>query len=222
MKGSILLFTAAVLCSSILRAAGVCTVPDTIQLACIYTNFGSAQSYQQNQGLTPGYTAVAVSFTPAQSFLLMSLEVAAYRADGSIPDAVNFAVYNAAGGFPGDSLESFSLTGLGVANGSPAPGTITASSVLHPYLAGGSQYWIVMSGVSPGDVTWNSNSAGRLGAATLIAPGGGEEFPHWGSLSNYAQGTFALDGDPRVPEPGTFALGFALVGAGVLRRRSRG
>ncbi len=219
MKISILLFGAAVLCSSVLRAANICVDPDTLTRRCIYTNFGEGQSYQQDVGLTPGYSAVGVSFTPTASYNLLNIQVAAFRANSEI--AVNFSIYDSSGGFPGALLETLTFDNLGIPEGEPLPGTATAASVLHPILWGGMQYWIVMEGVSPGDATWNWNSTGQTGAATLLAPQFEGDTPHWSLLSNYDQGAFAVDGSP-IPEPATLMLGAPLMFALMLRRRRLG
>lgn len=218
---SVLALALCLMGAASLQAASVCVSPDTLELACIYSNFGSGGAYQQNVGLTPGYSAVGVSFTPNASYLLQNIEVAAYRANGDIPDSVNFSIYSSSGGFPGTLLESFALTGLGIADGEPVPGTIVAASALHPLLTAGLQYWIVMDGVGPGDVTWNSNSIGATGAATVLAPEFEGDPAYWSLLENYAQGTFALDGDPSVPEPGTLLLAVSAFTGIYLRRKSR-
>lgn len=238
MKVSILLFAAAVLCSSVLKAGEICAGPNTQTDVCIYSNFGEGQSYLLDTGLTPGYSgagAVAVAFTPSFSSTLLNIEVAAFRASSQVPDSVHFAVYDASGegGFPGTLLEGFQLSGFGVANTDPQPGDpvsgsvttsaafrVSAASVLHPLLQMGMQYWLVMDGISDsGDFTWNSNSLGRTGAATILAPPFPGDPALWSALPNYSQGAFALDGNP-TPEPGTLALLLSAL-AFVLRPRRR-
>jgi len=237
MKVSILLFVAAVACSSLLRAGEVCTVPDTATLGCIYTNFGEGQSYLLGTGLTPGYSgagAVGVSFTAANSYYLSDIEVAAFRASADVPDSVHFAIYDntGQGGFPGTLVEGFQLSGFGIANpdpqpGDPLPGSVTtsssfrvsAASVLHPLLLAGMQYWVVMDGIGDsGNVTWNANSLQRQGAATILAPASPEDPALWSALPSYSQGAFALDGTP-TPEPSTFLMILPLAAGLYIRRR---
>jgi hypothetical protein len=221
MKVSLLLFGAAVLCSSVLRAGNVCTAPDTLQLGCIYTNFGEGQTYLQDAGgLTAGYSAVGVGFTAAGSFQLQNIEVAAYRGSAEVSDTVNFSLYGTTAGFPGDLLETFTLTGLGVYQGEPGPGLLSAQSVLHPLVTGGMQYWLVMEGANAVNVTWGFNSTGVLGAATVVAPVEDVSPAHWELLPNHTQGAFALDGSP-VPEPSTMALSVTCLAAAFLGRRVR-
>ena len=240
MKVSILLFGAAVLASSILRAGEVCATANTEHVACIFSNFGPGQSYKLDTGLTPGYSnggAVGVAFTPSLTFELLNIEVAAFRANSGVPDAVHFAIYDDSGqsGFPGSLIEGFNLTGFGVANtdpqpGDPAAGSVTtsaayrvsAASAQHPFLTGGLRYWIVMDGIGDsGNVTWNANSTNQLDAATIAAPASPGDPALWTSLTGYAQGSFALDGDPSTPEPSTFLLAapFALA-FGLCRRKN--
>ncbi|HVW85084.1 MAG TPA: choice-of-anchor R domain-containing protein, partial [Bryobacteraceae bacterium] len=177
MKASLLLLGSILLCSGVLQAAGVCTSPDTMTLGCIYSNLGPGETYIDGTGLSPAYLADAVPFTPTASYVLRDIEIAAYRANADVPDSVRFSIYqevsgapgyDPVSGFPGTGLlESFTLTGLGIFGGDPAPGTVTAQSVLHPALSAGVRYWIVMDGVNPGDVTWNDNAASQFGVATV-------------------------------------------------------
>lgn len=221
MKLSLSLLVAAALCSSILKAD------------LIYSNFGANHAFTAGVGLTPGYSAVASSFTPGARYALDSLSAAAFRVGPDTPDSVVFSVYSGAAGLPLSALESFTLSGLsyaaGESDGTSYPaltinsGILTASSLVHPVLEGGQQYWLVMSGVNPGDVTWNSDGNGVEGAATLIAPDILNEVPaHWSALGNYAQGAFEIQGTLLPgPEPATFLmLGSGLVGI-VIRERKR-
>jgi len=219
MKSLISLIGGLVLASGLLSATPVCGVPDTPDLACIYTNFGAGQSYISNFGLTPGYTAIGVAFTPSASYLLMDIEVAAYRANAQTADSVQFSIYDSSGGFPGAILETFSLTGLGIADDAQTA-TISAASVLHPLLTAGMQYWVVMHGINPGDVTWNANSTSQFGPATFNAPT--ENDPaFWSLLPNHLQGALAVDGEQVAPEPGTLWLCAPLAGSLFFFRRRR-
>ena len=97
MKLSLLLLAAAVLCSSVLKAD------------LIYTNFGTGHAYTAGVGLTPGYSAVASSFTPGARFAVGQFEFAAFRSGPDIPDSVTFALYDDAAGLPSAQLEAFTL-----------------------------------------------------------------------------------------------------------------
>jgi hypothetical protein len=207
MKVTILILAAVVLCSSILKADP------------IYSNYGAGMTFTAGTGLTPGYSAVASSFTANANYSVDQLEVAAYRASPDTRDSVEFDIYNDLGGVPGTSLESFALTNIGYygtdsyAASTPLPGNLIANSVAHPILTSGQEYWIVMSGVSPGDVIWNADGTGIEGAATYLAPDPNSDIPaQWSKLPNYTQGAFAISGTLLpAPEPGTLLM----TGAGV-------
>lgn len=218
MKLSLLLLAAAVLCSSVLKAD------------LIYTNFGTGHAYTAGVGLTPGYSAVASSFTPGARFAVDQFEFAAFRSGPDIPDSVTFALYDDAAGLPSAQLEAFTLSGLGYPAG-PAyaelsinGGILTVPSIFHPVVEAGHQYWIVMSGVNTGDVTWNADGNGVEGAATVIAPDVQNGVAsYWSLLPHYSQGALEVQGTLLPgPEPETFLmLGTGLTGLIIARRRHR-
>jgi hypothetical protein len=89
-------------------------------------------------------------------------------------------------------------------------------------ISGGHQYWIVMSGVSSGDVTWNADGNGQEGAATIIAPDLVNDIAaQWSLLPQYTQGAFLVQGTLLPgPEPGTsLILGSGLIGIVLIARR---
>lgn len=239
MKAFLLIVGSAVLFSGVLQASDICAAPDTLSLHCIYSNFGpsesgqyvSGTSYQSGTGLSVAYTQVGIAFQATGSYYLQDLEVAAFRINSNIPDSVQFSVYDnagsdpAQGGTPGNNLETFTLSGLSYPiDGLPAdPGTLTAVSTLHPLLNAGQFYWIVMSGVNPGDVIWNSTTGPQLGSANYLPPDDTTGSPAaWGAYAPYSQGAVALDGTPGAPEPGTWLLLTAGLGlTGLVRRRTR-
>ena len=220
-----------------LQANDICVGPDTLTLRCIYTNFGpsvsgsyvSGTSYASDTGLSVSYTLVGIPFLSSGNFYLQDLEVAAFRANSDVPDSVQFSVYNNSGaapglgGHPGSALETLTLTGI-TYPGQGGSGTLTAASTVHSALYAGQYYWIVMSGIDPGNVTWNSTLGPAQGAMNYLPPDDFNNVPAmWGPyLSTYAQGAVALDGSPGAPEPGTlFLFAGGLTAAGLFRIRKR-
>ena len=187
----------AILCSGI-ASAGV-----------IYSNFGAGQTFAGGVGLTPAFSAVASSFTPDATYSVDEYQIAAFRASPDTPDTVTFSLYSDANGVPGADIESFTLSGLGYPAGNdfsestPPPGILSEDSPTNPVLEAGQQYWLVMSGINPGDVTWNDDGNGQTGAAAQNPDNS------WTLLPNYSQGAFEIDGtlaSDAAPEPASFLM----------------
>jgi hypothetical protein len=125
-------------------------------------------------------------------------------------------LYMDSGGAPGNLLESWSVTLPGLTQ--LPPGT-TLTSVLHPSLFAGTQYWFVLTPASgPGTfVNWNLNDQGVIGGVWAGS-----------SLSSLTK-SFATDPTPgiqltSVPEPGSaglFALGSLIIAVAVRKTLSR-
>jgi hypothetical protein len=213
MNFAVLTLVAATLCSGVLRAD------------IIYSNFGADQSFTAGVGLTPAYSAVASSFMPDATYAVDEYQIAAYLDSPDLPDTVTFSLYNSVNNLPGTSLESFTLTDLGYPAGTdyaastPPPGILTEASVSNPVVEAGQQYWIVMSGIDPGNVIWNDDGNETVGAATL-----GQDAT-WSLLPNYNQGAFEVDGtlvsgSSATPEPSSFlTLAGGLAGLALARKR---
>jgi hypothetical protein len=222
MRSTILVLGGALLCSGILRASGICVTANPNPLLgpqCIYSNFGNPQSFNPNFGLNVAFTAVAIPFTPAASFTLDDIEVAAHLP--AVDDSATFSIFDSVNFFPdypGTALESFTFSGPPASDVSPDAfsGTFTAASILHPLLNAGQEYWVVMESVSS-SAYWNANTIGVLGAAATADPDG-----HWNALNN-TQGAVALDGTPsNIPEPASWLLsGSALSGLLVILSRRK-
>src|SRR4029434_2919247 len=77
---------------------------------------------------------------------------------GSSP--LNVGLYTDSGGQPETLLESWIAT---IPTGpSSFPPVTVLTSVLQPFLAAATQYWVVFA-VAPNQVTWTSNESGVLG-----------------------------------------------------------
>jgi hypothetical protein len=210
MKLSFLLFTGAVICSSVLRAGP----------AIVYSNLGSGSGFDPinslsvNEGVAVPFT-VTLTPTEGHAYVLSDIQIAA--SDGDSTDTVDVGLFDnsGSGGTPGAELDSIGI------DLSTTAALVTADSINQPVLVTGDTYWVVLtSSDADGAATWNYNGLGLSGAATETAG-------IWTyNPAAYTQGAVVVDADLVVssaPEPGTllmFAAGLsAIVMAG--RRRIR-
>jgi hypothetical protein len=199
MKLSFVLFVAAVLCSSMLRAS---TLP-------VYSNFDGEHPYDQTFGLTVK-PSVAVPFfvpetgVPGFEYALSDIEFVAFTSDLSA-NPVTVALFDTTnGGLPGAQLEPLDVSL------SATPGVITVTSASHPRLVTGKEYWIVLSDPVPYAVVWNADGNGALGAASL-------DNGEWAFLDTHQQGAVQVNATlVAMPEPSSFLLLFGGLTGGVL------
>ena len=165
---------------------------------------GSGLNYAEGDRFTAGLTASLNS-------VMLALSCAVCPGGGSL----TVRLTQNAGNQPGAVLESLSVLGttLGIlGNNNPV---ITLSSVLHPILSFGTEYWLTVSGPATSAVAWNWNTTGD-GSPTAISGDGGAS---WFSPAGLTPGAYGLNGTA-VPEPGTvwlFATGFLTLGGVKLR-----
>jgi len=190
------------------------------QAATVFSNFGTASSYDINSGNPIGNAfdgndyAEANSFTPSFSSALQSLRIALSCAF-SCPDPFGVSLTTDVGDQPGVVLESFVVAGsaLGPIGINNPP--VLLLSVLHPALITGTRYWIAIGAGLTDTVSWNLNTTGDVSDQAISTDNGAT----WFSPSGNTPG--ALEVDAPVPEPGSSGL---LVSGAVLLnllRRSR-
>ncbi len=98
-------------------------------------------------------------FTPAANYILTTISVVVARYVP--PNQMRLTLAEDAGGVPGQSLETFTLTGsAGV--GPPMPTVLTSSA--HPLLLAHKQYWLIASASLPTTMFWalNNTSIGTV------------------------------------------------------------
>lgn len=158
----------------------------------VFSNLGPADSFQPNSSWDLNCCDSATSFTPTQDLHLDSIEIALeWLSFVGGTDAEDVWLASDSSGVPGQVLESFHIAGI------PAVGTLmTASSVLHPMLVTGTQYWLVAAS-APG-IAWNWNNTGDTGFIASDIPG------IW-FVNRSTTGAFRVEGS-EVPEPATLVF----------------
>src|SRR3954447_981834 len=171
----------------------------------IYSNISGGYDAAAAGSSSSNRTFFGAPFTATGGGNLSNLTTGATFLSGA--PALTLGLYASAGGQPGALLESFAVTL------SATPTLFVLNSVLHPFLAAGTQYWVVWTQTSSDQVSWLSNDTGTAGGV-------------WGgnSIDGLTQSfpTFPTTGvrltagpAPTVPDGGV-TLGLLALGAGGL------
>jgi hypothetical protein len=197
----------------------------------IFSNLGPNDSYYGGGGWALGsYNFMGVhesiltgcQFTVGTTANLATIEVAAGLGFSTGTNQLTIDLDADSGGSPGSVIESFTISGAMPALGTFSMGhLVAATSVLHPLLTAGSQYWVVLSIPNAGETNgaWNDNSTGDVGPVEQSSVGGTIS----GGNSLNLRGAMRITALSSVPEPSSIAMMGAstvvIVGCG-LRRRS--
>lgn len=170
----------------------------------VFSNFGPGNTYNTSSAWTIGYPNPAflnvygAAFTPLQAVIFDDLQVVLEHQGGANQFVVSLNADS--GNLPGAALESFFLDNQ--ASNLFSGNLLTEASALHPLLNAGTQYWVVVSPASQGDVGgWLSSPSDQNRWAA-------EESSGWFPLDltgSFNRGVFAVDGSA-VPEPAPFWL----------------
>jgi hypothetical protein len=154
------------------------------QASPIFSNFGAGYSYNANAGHFLGdgsfggisNYAQASAFTASSNAALGTIIIALSDVfDAGQPASVTVALQADSGhNTPGNLLESFAIAAHalgGLGNANPA---LTLSSLTHPLLSSGMQYWVSASTSLANILAWNFNSTNDLtnNVETLSLDGG--------------------------------------------------
>lgn len=189
-------------------------LPATASASVIFTNFGASLPYDTSQGNPVGNDFAGDNAAAGDSFKLSSNAVfgsamVALSCVVGCPAAMNFAVNLTADSSdsPGAVIESFLFTGttLKALGNNNAP--ILLTSVLHPTLLSGMQYWVTVSSTVAYAIVWNNNSTGDTNDQAVSSDGGAT----WFAPTGATPGALEVDGTV-APEP---AAGL-LTGAGLI------
>ena len=187
----------------------------------IFSDLGPSDSYMPNTSYALGspistddyVAASAFTVGGSLSFTLSTIEVAANLVSGT--NQLFISIDADSSGLPGATLESFTIN-----NELPQVGTyssgnlLLATSVIHPLLTAGSQYWVVLSAPDTTWAGWNFNSTGVTGP--LYQSNNGVPV-NSGTLT---LGAMRITGNV-VPEPSSLVLScmaaLSLLGCGLAR-----
>jgi hypothetical protein len=176
-------------------ASGIYASPITI-----YTTFGPGQSFDTTAGWVIGTGSgfdqeeIAAEFVSSADYTLDSIDFAATYVSGSDGVTLEIAANNS--GEPGAAIESFPFL-----ISSTSATIYTADSLLHPALAAGTAYWVVLSADDPAqtDILWNRSTT----TEGFSSKSGAEP---WLRQTELAAPAFDVLATAAVPEPATFSL----------------
>jgi hypothetical protein len=192
----------------------------------IYSTFGPGDSYNHAAGWVVGFAPgpagagpywfqIGASFTPTDSFITTSIDLAAVQTRTSTgPDDLLVQLWTGTLPGIGASLAQFAFDPALIPTPPSAVYTAPLAGVL---LTAGTQYWVVLSvanlGTTQNAYAWMLNSQGIQGLAAA-------RLDNW-FLQEDSTPAFRVNGTP-APEPaGTALVALGLAAAGFARRRRR-
>jgi hypothetical protein len=179
-------------------------LPVALQADVIYTNFGDGDSFLAGSGLIvtrdgAAWSSLAMSFVPAASYSLSSIEFGASTLIAGSAGA-SLAIFVDDDGHPaGTPLETIALDGLLSSFGDPSP-LLKVKSTVHPLLEAGQTYWIGMNAAAGGLAVWNQTTALTTGFSTTDGAG---NWSTWDDVQGAVQlkGKLVFETPLPIPDP---------------------
>lgn len=183
----------------------------------IYTSYGPTDGFSPNNGIAIqgstvhfGYFAVAAKFQVTQDASLDSIQVPMFFTSGVDSFIINLCSENS--GYPGQALESFTVS----ASPGPSGTVVTATSQAHPVLTTSQDYWLE---VLPEDPTtrgaWCDFSTHYGSVSGRIMTDSGSGF----NYTTYPPLPFAVMGE--VPEPSIGCLSLLAFALALVKVKGR-
>jgi hypothetical protein len=175
----------------------------------IYSNFGPGQTYEPGfysvsgggGGNFPNGFALAESFHPTVNSLFSSVALPLTLVpgfNGGNTNAFTVSLMSDAGGHPGTTLESFSITGVPLY---PNSAIEKFTSKINTLLNAGTTYWIaVFPGAADTFGGWSIKSTGATGISKT-----GNDGVTWSAYTD-TSAAFEVDGLKIVPEPASLTM----------------
>jgi hypothetical protein len=206
-----------------LVAAVTVAVAGQANATVLFDTFGPGDSYGTSPYLigakfgSPFTQCAAFTITPSQPYQLDTIEVALSQIYfGGLPVGTNEVAVRLMDSPSGTVLEQFDWVNQMQEYG-PSDPPLVGTSVLHPVLAPGTEYWLVASAPVYGTLAYWSDSDPAVYGSTLTL-GTGIPQPIRTDLPLPA---FRLDGTAVVPAPGAAVLTWLGLGAIQWLRRRR-
>jgi hypothetical protein len=204
-------------------AALALVVPSTASADLVFSNLGPGNTFNTAAANPVGFDffsgdqdAQADSFLPLINSFLTSLTIPLSSFVQTNTAPVTVALRSSIGGLPGGVLESWIIAPGTLPTFGGSVGLTQLTSVLHPAMATGTQYWVTVFGGAADPVAWNlTNTADANPTATSVNGGA-----TWNKLG-LTPGALRLDGTV-APEPTSLVLtATALVGLVSFTRRRK-
>jgi hypothetical protein len=175
----------------------------------LFSNFAAGFSYNTGLANIVGNDFVGDNLAEGDSFkssasaTFNAISIALSCSFGCL-DSFVVSLTADSGDSPGSALESFNVPGgsLGPFGSNNPP--LILNSVSHPFLTGGTQYWVTVTNDGNDAIGWNLNSTGDVNDEAISADGGSTWFSPGALGLSLTPGALQVSGS--VPEPAAVGL----------------
>jgi len=226
------MLSARVLVPRVLILGGLAICGSVLRADTIFTNFIAGPPQFSTEGIIPVTDnqfdySIAEEFTPSASGDLSGIQFVVGTSDSPdiVPDhTITLGIYADNNGAPGAALDTLTYSGVVAPENAATIPILSLTSVNHPDLTLGTNYWLIMDGPAADSLVWFQNLAGDSG---ILKTAGTTDGSHGDWIANEAtQGVFEIDGTPdssgsAAPEPGSWLLMVAGMGTIAFLRQAR-